>query len=284
MEEIIHAENSKPHNSQIDTTNMGGVERRFDISTKKVFDRFANFCNKLPFSGKLAITPITTMAIKEKSLYYKTVKTIEAGGLLGAMVLAHANQAGMGISRMSQNMELLKHNPSPEALLACSIDVAYTAANVAATYAQLHLSGRLAENFIKTNIKSVPRLSAWGINEGNVDYDIVAEKLMTAIVNKDQGDIDTFFMILSKEKKQKAMENIKAITEVIDETYSYDEIDKKIEQINKNVEGKSRLKYIFDIIKNAHKNYSLKSQYSFKQQMVMLVTTLGGQMGFLGLG
>jgi hypothetical protein len=41
---------------------------------------------------------------------------------------------------------------------------------------------------------------------------------------------------------------------------------------------------MFDIVKNAHKNYSLKSQYSFKQQMVMLVTTLGGQMGFFGLG
>ena len=263
---------------------MIGVEKS-SVSVRKVFDKFAGFCNRLPFSGKMLITPTSFSAITERNPYYKTVKTVEAGGLLGVMVLAHAVQAQMGISRMSRNIELLKANPSPETLFACSIDVAYTAANVAATYAQLHLSGRLAEHFIKTNIKSVPRLLAWGINGDKVDYDVVAEKLMTAIVNKDQGDIDTFFMILPKDKKQKAMENVKAITQVANETYSREEIDKEITQIEENVGNKSRLRYIFNIIENAHKKDGpSKSHYSFKQQMTMLVVTLGGQIGFLGLG
>jgi len=35
-------------------------------------------------------------------------------------------------------------------------------------------------------------------------------------------------MVLPKNKKQKAMENIKAITAVVDETYSYESVDQKI--------------------------------------------------------
>lgn len=169
-------------------------------------------------------------------------------------------------------------------MFACGIDVAYVAANCAATYAQLHVSGRLGEHFLKTKAKAVPRLQSWGINGGEVDYDQVAEKLMTAIVNNKQADIDTFFMILPKEKKQEAMRSVKAITDVVDETYSYEEVDNKIAQIEKDVENKSRLGYVFDIIKNAHRNYDFKTKYSIKEVIKMLVVTYGGQFGFMGLG
>lgn len=273
-----------PLASQVNTVAIEKVEKRAVISDNRVFDRLADFCNKLPFSGKLAITPITTAAVRERNPYYKTVKAVEAFGLLGIMVIAHAAQAGMGLQRLQQNVELYSRTRSPESLLACGIDVAYTAANCAATYAQLHLSNRLAEHFIRRNIKAVPRLPAWGIYKGEVNYDQLAEKLMTAIVNGDQDDIDTFFMILPKEKKQKTMKSIRAITDVIDETYSYKEIDHKIAQLEKNIEGKSRFRYVFDIVKNAHTNNNGESPYSFKEQMIMLVVTLGGQIGFSGIG
>lgn len=266
------------------TLPTGEIEKRVNLSGKRVFGSLADFYNRLPFAGKLAITLVTTAAVGERNPYYKTVKTIEAGGYLGLMVIAHTVQAGMGISRLQQNLEQFSRTQSPESLLACSIDVAYTAVNCAATYVQLHLSGRLAEHFMRRNLRAVPRLQAWGINDGEVDYNQVAEKLMTAIVNNDQGDIDTFFMILPKEKKQKAMESIRAITDVVDETYSYEEVDRTIAQLGKNIESKSRARYIFDIVKNAHKNYNGKCPYSFKERMTMFVAALGGQMGFLCLG
>jgi len=264
----------------------GGVEKHSNISTRKVFDKFADFCNKLPFSGKVIINPVTALAFKEKNPYYKTIKAIEAEGLLGAMALAHASQAMMGITNVQRNVEVMKHNPSPEVLLACGIDVAYTAANVAATYAQLHLGGRLAEHFLKTKDRAVPRLEAWGINGDKVNYDVVAEKLMTAIVNENQADIDTFFMILPKDKKQKAMESVKMITDVVDETYSYEEVDNQIKKLDRDVEKKSKFRYLLDIVINSHIDslVKFKQPYSFKEQMKMIVVTLGGQIGFLGWG
>ena len=101
-----------------------------------------------------------------------------------------------------------------------------------------------------------------------------------------EGDIDTFFMVLPKNKKQKAMENIKAITAVVDETYSYESVDQKIWEIDKDVEGKSRFRYVIDIIKNSHDGYGskFKSPYSIKQAIQMILITYGAQFGFLGLG
>jgi hypothetical protein len=266
------------------TANDDDQIAELGIASKRVFDSLADFINKLPFAGRLTITPTTMAAIKERNIYYKTVKTIEASAVLGFMVLAHAFQTHVGIQALQENLEHLDDEITPEKLLACGIDVAYIAANCAATYAQLHLSGRLAEHFMRTSAKSVPWLAAWGINNGEVDYDIVAEKLMIAMVNDDQADIDTFFMILPKEKKQQAMESIRAITEVIDETYSYEEIGQRIAKLEKNVEQKSRFRYIFDIVINAHKNYAGKSPYTFKEQMKSLIVTIGGTIGFQQLG
>lgn len=133
-------------------------------------------------------------------------------------------------------------------------------------------------------MKAVPKLAAWGINGDEVNNDQVAEKLMATVVNNDQDDIDTFFMILPKEKKQQAMESIRAITEVIDETYSYEEIDQRIAKLEKDVEKKSRFRYVFDIVKNAHKRFNGSFPYSFKEQMEMIVITLGGADGVFGLG
>lgn len=289
MGESVQGENPQPIRVPENETEKVGLEKGPELQTRRVFDRVADFCNGLPFVGKVIFTPAARSVIEERNPYYKTVRTIEAGGLLGAMVLAHATNAGMGINRFSQNVELLKHDPSPEKLLACSIDVAYTAANVAATYAQLHLGGRLGEHFMRSRAKSMPRLSAWGINGSDVDYDQVAENLMTAIVNDDQADIDTFFMLLPKEQKQKVMESVKAITEVVDETYSYEEIDQKLSQLNNDIKNKSKARYILDIVKNIHKkdlliNYRFPYPYSYKETMKMLITTLGGQIGFAGWG
>lgn len=249
-----------------------------------VFRTLVDFCNNLPFSGKLIITPVTETAFRERNPYYKTIKTIEAGGVLGLMILAHSSQAQMGIANLTRNAELLSKTHSPEALLACGIDVAYTAANCAATYAQLYLSGRLVDHFVKTKSKAVPMLSAWGVDGDDVNYDQMAEKLMTAIVNNDQDDIDTFFMVLPQKTKQKTMESIKMITEVVDETYSYDEVENKIRELEKDIDNKSRFRYVFNLIVNAHKSNMPGSRYSFKETMKMFVVTLGGQMGFLGLG
>jgi hypothetical protein len=283
MGETAQGENPQPIRVPENEIEKVGLNEGPELQTRRVFDRVADFCNGLPFIGKMLIAPTAASAVQERNPYYKTVKTIEAAGVLGVMALAHTMNAEMGINRLSQNAELLKHNPSPEMLLACSLDVAFTTANVAATYAQVHLSGRLAEHFMKTKAKSVPILSAWGINGDEVDYNMVAENLMTAIVNDDQGDIDTFFMILPKEKKQKVMESIKAITEITDETYSYEEIDQKIFQLENDIEKKSNVRYIVDIVKNAHNIDDLTSYhtyYSFKEKMKMFITTLGGQIGF----
>ena len=197
MEKPNHIENQNSENSQIRSRDVGGLETNKNISARKVFDNIAYFCNRLPFSGKLLITPVVLGAIKERNPYYKTIKTIEAEGLLGLMVLAHSSQVIMGAVSLQKNVEIAKDNPSPEILLACSIDVAFTIANVAATYAQLHVGKRLAEQFLRTKNKAVPRLQAWGIDGDKVDYGKVAENLMTAIVNGDQADIDTFFMVFT---------------------------------------------------------------------------------------
>jgi hypothetical protein len=287
MGEFDQGEIPKPVSLQENVTDRDGIEKDTKFQARAVFDKVADFCNQLPFAGKIIIAPIATSMVQEKNPYYKTIKTIEAAGTLGVMLWGHSTQIGMGLNRLGPNLEILKHDPSPEKLLACSLDVAYTAANVAATYAQLHLGGRLAEHFIKTKSKSVPRLSGWGINGSEVDYELVAENLMTAIVNDDQGDIDTFFMILPKEQKQRVMESVKAITKVVDETYSYDEIDQKISQLDQDIEKKSKFRYIIDIVKNTHKvedltNYA--SHYSFKEKMEMFITTLSSQIGFLGWG
>jgi len=264
------------------------TDRRSDRSVissgKKVLGKLADFANNLPLAGKMAITPTSLEAFKEKNPYYKTVKTLEAEALLGVMVLAHGVQAGMGADHLSRNLERFSQTHAPDALLACGIDVAYTAANCAATYAQLHLAGRLGEHFIRTRAKSVPRLEAWGIKDGQVNYEQVAEKLMTAIVNNEQEHIDTFFMILPKDEKKKVMESINAITDVVDETYSHEEIGNRIDQLNRDVDNNSRFGYIRNIMKNAHKSHNTGSPYSFREQMKMITVTLGGQIGFLGFG
>lgn len=118
-----------------------GHRKAQNISVRKVFDKFADFCNKLPFSGNAIINPTAVLAFKERSLYYKTIKTIEAQGLLAAMNLAHTSQLVIGITDLHQNLEIMKQNPSPETLLACGIDIVYSTANATATYAQLHLGG-----------------------------------------------------------------------------------------------------------------------------------------------
>ena len=267
-------------------TEQAGVEKGTSLDTRKVFDKIADFCNQLPFAGKAITAPAARLTVSERHPYMKTVKTVEAVGLLGVMAYAHSTFAGTGIDKVSQNIELLKQDPSPATLLACSIDVAYTTANVAATYAQLHLGGRLVEHFMKTKDKGVPNLSEWGLSGNEVNYDLVAENLMTAIVNEDQGDIDIFFMVLPKEQKQRVMESVKAITAVVDETYSFQEIDEKISELERDIEKKSKVSYILDIVKNAHIRDLLeyKSPYTFKQKMQMLITTLGGQIGFTGWG
>ena len=108
------------------------------------------------------------------------------------------------------------------------------------------------------------------------------------IVNNDQSDIDTFFMVLPKDNKQRVMESVKAITEVVDETYSYREIDQKIYQLENDIENKSKARYILDIVKNTHEddlnNYQFPYPYSFKDTMKMFITSLGGQIGFFGWG
>ncbi|GEM_PF-6013579 len=263
-------------NSQTEIENISKDER-------SVFRKSADFVNKLPFAGKFATSSLTLDAIHERNPYYKNVKTAEAVGFLGVMVAAHSSLTGLGLSRLQSNAEQLAYNHSPENLLACGIDVAYTAANCAATYAQLHLAGRLGKHLSRKDVTSVPRLKGWGIDGEQVNYNLVAENLMTAIVNGDQRDIDTFFMVLPKEEKQKVMENINAITEIADETYSYDVIDKKISQLDEDVEAKSRFGYLLNIVKNAHKNRYGKP-YSAKEVIATLTTTIAGQIGFLKLG
>jgi len=93
-------------------------------------------------------------------------------------------------------------------------------------------------------------------------------------------------MILPKDKKQKAMESVKMITDVVDETYSYEEVDNQIKKLDRDVEKKSKFRYLLDIVINSHIDslVKFKQPYSFKEQMKMIVVTLGGQIGFLGWG
>jgi len=60
-------------------------KEKFLHAERKVLKKVANFCNRLPFSGKLIITPAVLSTIGERNPYYKTVRTIEATGMLGVM-------------------------------------------------------------------------------------------------------------------------------------------------------------------------------------------------------
>ncbi len=276
-------ETTKPITSQVQNSEINSDE----IITKKqrlnVLQTVADFCNSLPFSGKMLTRPAAYNVWKEDNPYYKLIRMVEAIGLLGVMILAHSYQALLGVEKLQKNVEAIQHNPSPETIIACGIDVAYTAANCAATYAQLHLSGRLATHFMRTDLKSVPLLREWGIEGDEVDYQLVAEKLMTALVNDDQDDVDTFFMALPKEVKQKVMAEIRTIMEVVDETYSYEEMEERIAQLDRDVDNKSKFSFLMSMIKNAHKR-NHKKPYSIKAQLTMLIVTYGGQFGFLGFG
>lgn len=79
------------------------------------------------------------------------------------------------------------------------------------------------------------------------------------------------------------MTEIKTIMEVADETYSYEEMTKRIIQLEKDVDHKSKFRILIGMIKNAHsKNHG--KPYSFTEQMKMLIVTLGGQFAFVRFG
>ncbi len=276
--EITEAAASQVQNPEIEESEVITQKQRLNV-----LQVVADFCNSLPFSGKMTVRPAAYNVWKEDNPYYKAIRMVEATGLLSVMVLAHSIQAYMGIVRFQRNVEAIQHNPTPEAIIACGIDVAYTAANCAATYAQLHLSGRLVNHFLRTDFKSVPLLREWGIEGGEVDYQIVAEKLMTALVNDDLDDVDTFFMAVPKEAKQKVMAEIRIIMETVDETYSYSEMEERIAQLDKDVDKKSKLRFLMSMIKNAHKRNHGRP-YAFNEQLKMLIVTLGGQYGFAVYG
>ena len=185
---------------QSDDLKNESVTKASSIATLK---SVADFCNSLPFSGKMITRPAAYNVWKEDNPYYKSIRMVEAASILGVMVWGHSYQAIMGVERLQKNAEAVRNNPSPETIIACGFDIAFATANCAATYAQLHLSGRLADHFLKTDFKSVPFLKEWGIEGENIDYQLVAEKLMTALVNDDQEDIETFFHCSSQRNKTK---------------------------------------------------------------------------------
>lgn len=250
---------------------------------RSVFRKLADVCNKLPFYGKLSITPLATDTFRERNPYYKTVKVVESLGYLSFLTLMNSTQIALSAARFSQNLEQFNNNPSSDKLFACGIDVIYGTAHCAAAYSHLYLGGRLAENFRRKNIKSVPILKAWGINDDQVNYEQIADKLMVAIANNNQADIDTFFMILPKEEKQRVLESIKTIAPMLDHSYSYEDVGNTIEKLGSNIDHKSRLRYIFDIVKHAHES-RIKSPYSLKERIGLGITTFGGIAGFFAFG
>lgn len=99
----------------------------------------AGYVNELPFSGKLAITPLVTEAYKENNPDYKTVRAAEAAAFLLVMIYCHFIQAESGQEMLKNQMEILKYHTTPEGLVKSSIDAAYMVANYAVVYAQTFL-------------------------------------------------------------------------------------------------------------------------------------------------
>lgn len=60
-------------------------------------DRVCSIVNKLPFSGKLLITPVVLAAAKERDIYTREISLASALGLIGFVTYAHFNQAGLGV-------------------------------------------------------------------------------------------------------------------------------------------------------------------------------------------
>lgn len=249
----------------------------------KAINRVADFCNALPFSGKLIISPAAYNVWKEQNIYYKSVKMVEAMGLLTFMVQAHYLQATHGVERLQRNIEYLRYSPSPETMVSVAIDLAYTAANCAAVYAQLHLSGRLVRHFMETDRSSVPLLSSWGIDGENVDYEVLASKLIDAINSNDYQAIDDFLMVVPKEMKLRVLESTDVLRGIGDQNLDGELISKKIEGLRKIVRDKSKIRLILRILLNAHRKNTFKS-YSFKETMAMLIVTYAGQFGFASYG
>lgn len=246
----------------------------------RVFEKTADIINKLPFVGKLAITPIAHNAFAERNPMYKSVKVAEATGLLGVMAALHGYQVQLGMDAFQRNAERLSNDQSPEALLTCMVDVAYTAANYAVVYGQVYLTGRLGKHYVKEMSKLRPKLEAWGIQKDQINYQQVAEHLLTAVRDNDQGSIDTFFMLLPKKEKEKVMKELRQIKGIVNDTYSYEEVDQKIGELNNDVKDKSRLRYTASIIANAHRENRFGKGYSVKETLSALVVTLGGQVAF----
>jgi hypothetical protein len=261
-------------------------ERRFEISlaARRASNKLADFCNSLPLAGKAVITPLTLAAFRERNPYYKTVRSLEVEVALGLLALGHALQAKMGLENLQKNLEAVSENPSADKILACCIDVAYSLANCAAVYSQLHLSNRLAGHLRRMSAQQSQRLESWGIVDDRVDHELVAKKLFTAILDNDQASIDTFFMILPREEKLRVMEDVRVFSQIVEETDSSEDFDKILARLEKNVDKNSRLRYLLVITINAHKRGGLKTPYSFKEQMKMFILTMACQIGFVNLG
>jgi hypothetical protein len=260
------------------------VEEKQKHASVDLFRRVADFCNSLPLAGKIPISMTARRCVGERNPYYKSVRAIETSGLMAVMILGHSFQVGLlGVPRFIDNIERFSQTHSPESLFASVVDLAFITANCAATYAQLHLSGRLIKHFRNQKDGIVPILSAWGINGEEVDYDIVSETLLTAIIEGDQSAVDSFFMILPKDKKQTAMERVRQITSFADAYYSYEAVDTMIDKLKKDIDQKSRARYVIDIIDNAHKRRH-RTKYSNREVIKIFIATIAGQAGFMFFG
>ncbi|MBP7876243.1 hypothetical protein KA012_04585 [Candidatus Woesebacteria bacterium] len=282
---------SSPDNSssEHDLGSSEHVSRNDRLSLLGVLATVAKACNSLPFAGKMTTRAAAHNVWKEPNVLYKSVRMTEAMGILGFSIWMHSKQLKKGANRLKENRDLHRVEPSAATITKCAIDIAYVAANSAAIFAQLHLTGRLITHFAEAKTTSIPLLSAWGIQSGVVDYQLAADKLFTAIQDGNQADIDTFFMLLPPEEKQAVLKEVQSLHSftVLDNSFTVLDdsffVDLDIADLSTNISYKSRLRYIADLIINAH-SVDHSKQFSIKERIIMYVVTLGGQLGFSKLG
>ncbi len=114
--------------------------RPFDSVTTPI-DSFTRSYSRLPFSGKILLTPIARDSFSEADSRVKKVKAVKGAAVMGTFSLLHMVQAGSGANMLEQ-VDLQRIN-DPWVDFQIAVAGTYLLANTGAVVTQSRLATRM---------------------------------------------------------------------------------------------------------------------------------------------
>lgn len=136
----------------------------------------------------------------------------------------------------------------------------------------------MPKHFYKQTQKFNKLSESWGVSKDKVDYDLLGEKLLTAVSKNNDQDLETFFMLLPKLEQDKILSELEKLRNILDKKIDGAKLDSDILSIMEQVKDMPQERGILETIKQTHSQSSGKKQfYTAKEQLKFLIVTFGAQ-------